>query len=82
MKGFLMFFWLLIVGGVLLMFVIVIFVVVDIEFEGVKCIFNFKGDVKVEIVVEFNGGKVFFCCENCSGKFVEELEVYVIKVNY
>ena len=40
-----------------------------ISLEGVKCIIAGSKDAKEEKAAEWKEGKVFFCCDNCKGKF-------------
>lgn len=37
--------------------------------EGVKCLIAGSKDAKEEKASEWKDGKVFFCCDNCKGKF-------------
>jgi YHS domain-containing protein len=37
--------------------------------EGVKCLMVASKDAKEEKAAEWKEGKVFFCCDNCKGKF-------------
>ena len=37
--------------------------------EGVKCLLNPKAAAKAEKAAEWKDGKVYFCCDNCKGKF-------------
>lgn len=43
----------------------------EIKLDGVKCIINPKAAAKADKSADQDGGKVFFCCGNCSKKFVE-----------
>ncbi len=45
-----------------------------INLEGVKCIMNPKGAAKAAKFVDFKGGKVFFCCDNCPKGFTKKIE--------
>lgn len=55
---------------------------VEIKLEGVKCILNPKGDVKEATAVEYREGKVFFCCNNCQGKFKEDPSKFAAAANH
>ncbi len=41
----------------------------SISLEGVKCLIAGGQAAKVEKAAEYKEGKVFFCCDNCKGKF-------------
>lgn len=43
----------------------------EISVEGVKCIIAQKRDANAEKHAEWKDGKVFFCCDNCKGKFAK-----------
>ncbi len=45
-----------------------------IDLEGVKCIMNPKAAAKSAKFVDFKGGKVFFCCDNCPKGFAKKIE--------
>lgn len=42
---------------------------VKVKLDGVKCLMNPKAAAKAEKSVDYKGGKVFFCCDNCPKKF-------------
>lgn len=44
----------------------------EISLENIKCVMNPKGGAKAETGVAYKEGKVFFCCNNCAGKFDAE----------
>ncbi len=44
------------------------------DLEGVKCIVNGKAQAKAEASVDYIGAKVYFCCNNCVGKFKAAME--------
>lgn len=54
--------------------------------EGVKCLIAGGKDAKVEKAAEWKEGKVYFCCDNCKGKFEsaskEEKEKLAPKANH
>lgn len=52
----------------------------DISLEGVKCLMNPKAPAKESKSVEYKEGKVFFCCDNCAGKF--DAEKQATKANH
>jgi len=45
-----------------------------INLEDVKCVMNPKKAASADQSVEFKGGKVFFCCENCPKGFSAKIE--------
>lgn len=54
----------------------------DVDLEGVKCLMNPKAAAKEATAVDYNGGKVFFCCDNCKSAFEAEPEKFTSKANY
>ena len=46
----------------------------EIKLEGIKCVMNPKAAAKAEKSVDFKGGKVFFCCDNCPKGFAKKIE--------
>ena len=46
-----------------------LFAAEEIKLENIKCVMNPKGAAKAESFVDYKGGKVFFCCDNCPQKF-------------
>lgn len=71
----------LIASGALMVLVSASIVAGDVDLEDVKCLFNPRGAAKAETAVEFNGGHVYFCCNNCKGKFAEDPEQFATKAN-
>lgn len=69
-------------GGALLVLITATMVADDVSLENVKCLINPRGAAKAETAVEFNGGQVFFCCNNCKGKFEENSEEFASKANH
>lgn len=39
------------------------------KLDNVKCILNPKAAAKADKSVDYKGGKVYFCCDNCPKKF-------------
>jgi hypothetical protein len=46
----------------------------EIKLEGIKCAMNPKAAAKAEKSVDYKGGKVFFCCDNCPKGFAKKIE--------
>ncbi|MBI1346170.1 hypothetical protein GC163_07755 [bacterium] len=46
-----------------------------------KCVVAGKPDAKPDKFAEYKGGKVYFCCDNCKGKFAEGPEKFAIPAN-
>jgi len=46
----------------------------EIKLEGIKCVMNPKAAAKAEKSLDYKGGKVFFCCDNCPKGFAAKLE--------
>ena len=43
----------------------------EVSLEGVKCLLQAKRDAKVEKAAKWKDGSVYFCCDNCLGKFTK-----------
>lgn len=52
-----------------------------INLENVKCVVNAKGPAKAGTEVDYKGGKVFFCCQNCPKAFAADTEKFSTKAN-
>ncbi len=48
--------------------------------KDVKCPITGK-PVKADQFVEFNGGKVYFCCGGCAGEFEKDPDTFAAKAN-
>lgn len=46
----------------------------EIKLKDVKCVMNAKGAAKAEKSVDYKGGKVFFCCDNCPKAFTKKVK--------
>lgn len=44
----------------------------NIDLAGVKCMMMPAKGVKASQAVDYKGGKVFFCCKGCAGKFAKD----------
>jgi YHS domain-containing protein len=57
--------------GVALLAVMALAAIADeaVKLDAIKCVFNPKGAAKADHAVDYKGGKVYFCCENCPKKF-------------
>ncbi len=64
----------LVAGMALLAIATVSVVAAEIDLEGVKCIMNPKAAAKADKSLEYKGGEVFFCCNNCPKGFKKKLE--------
>lgn len=53
----------------------------DIKLEGVKCIMNPKAAAKADKSVDYKGGKVFFCCDNCPKAFAKDTAKHATQAN-
>lgn len=56
-------------------------VAADVDLEGVKCVVADKA-ANPEKSAEYKGGKVFFCCGNCAGKFAADSKKFAVKANH
>ncbi|MBA2113718.1 hypothetical protein [Bremerella alba] len=64
----------MVAGLALLAVAAVSLVAAEIDLEGVKCIMNPKAAAKADKSLEYKGGEVFFCCNNCPKGFTKKLE--------
>ena len=53
----------------------------QVDLAGVKCPVSGQ-PVKAASAVEFNGGKVYFCCNNCPKAFNNDTAKYTDKANH
>lgn len=56
-------------------------VAADVDLEGVKCVVADKA-ANPEKSADYKGGKVYFCCGNCAGKFAEDSSKFAVKANH
>lgn len=54
----------------------------EISLEGVTCLLNPKAPAKADKSVEYKGGKVFFCCQNCPKAFSKDPAKHAAKANH
>ena len=50
--------------------------------EGVKCVVNPKANAKEANAVDYKGGKVFFCCQNCPKAFEKDTAKFAASANH
>jgi YHS domain-containing protein len=53
----------------------------DPNLDGVKCLVNPKAPAKAANSVDYKGGKVFFCCQNCPKAFAKDTAKFAAKAN-
>ncbi len=53
----------------------------EVDLKDVKCVMNPKGAAKATSSAEYNGGTVYFCCDNCKGKFTAEPKKFTAAAN-
>ena len=51
---------------------ITVFAAEEVKLDGIKCVMNPKAAAKSASSVDYKGGKVYFCCDNCPKKFDAE----------
>jgi YHS domain-containing protein len=44
----------------------------EVKLDGIKCIMNPKAAAKADKTVDYKGGKVYFCCDNCPKGFAKD----------
>jgi YHS domain-containing protein len=54
----------------------------SISLQGIKCMMMPTKDVSEKFAVEYGGGKVYFCCKRCQGKFSKDPDAYVTQANF
>ena len=56
-------------------------VAADLDLEGVKCVVANKAATEGKSA-DYRGGKVYFCCGGCAGKFAANTKKYATKANH
>jgi YHS domain-containing protein len=56
-------------------------VAAEVDLEGVKCVVAPKA-ANASKSADYKGGKVYFCCGNCAGKFAADPSKYANKANH
>ena len=46
----------------------------EVDLDGVKCVMNPKAAAKADKGLDYKGGQVFFCCDNCPKGFAAKLK--------
>ena len=54
----------------------------DIKLDGVKCMMMPAKAVNEKFAVDYDGHKVFFCCNGCKNKFSKDPKSYAAKANH
>jgi YHS domain-containing protein len=54
----------------------------EIDLSGVKCMLMPAKNVSAKQAVDYNGGKVYFCCKRCVAKFSKDPEKYAALANH
>jgi len=54
----------------------------DPKLEGVKCVVNAKAPAKATNAVDYKGGQVFFCCQNCPKAFEKDTAKFAASANH
>jgi len=54
----------------------------EIKVEGIKCVVAGNKDAKAANSVDYKGGKVFFCCQNCPKAFKADTAKFAAKANH
>lgn len=52
-----------------------------VKLDGVKCVVAGSKDAKEANAVDYKGGKVFFCCQNCPKAFSADTAKFAAKAN-
>ena len=45
-----------------------------VKLDGIKCAMNPKNAAKEDKSLDFKGGKIFFCCDNCPKGFAKKIK--------
>ncbi len=53
----------------------------NVDLTGVKCMMMPAKNVTAKQAVDYKGGKVFFCCKGCAGKFAKDSSKYAEMAN-
>lgn len=54
----------------------------EVKLDGVKCIVNPKAPAKAANAVDYKGGHVYFCCQNCPKAFKADTAKFAAKANH
>ena len=46
----------------------------EVKLDGIKCAMNPKAPAKATKSVDYKGGKVYFCCDNCPKGFAKKID--------
>ncbi|OYP38853.1 hypothetical protein [Rhodopirellula sp. MGV] len=52
----------------------------EVNLEGVKCVIAPRA-AKADKSADYKEGKVYFCCDNCAGKFAKDSKPFTEKAN-
>ena len=53
----------------------------EVDLKDIKCVMNPKGAAKATSSAKHHGGKVYFCCDSCKGKFTKDPKKYTAAAN-
>ena len=56
--------------------------VMPIDLTNTKCVINPELGVSKEIIADYQGGKVFFCCESCASAFTKDPSKHATAANH
>ena len=54
----------------------------EVKLDGVKCVVNPKAPAKAANAVDYKGGHVYFCCQNCPKAFKADTAKFASKANH
>ena len=65
---------LLVAASSIAVLTLTVFAAEEIKLKDIKCVMNPKAAAKAEKSVDYKGGKVFFCCDNCPKAFTKKVK--------
>jgi YHS domain-containing protein len=67
---------------VALLAAVTVYAAEEVKLEGIKCLVNPKAPAKAANAVEYKGGHVYFCCQNCPKAFKADTAKFAAKANH
>jgi YHS domain-containing protein len=54
----------------------------EVNLKGVKCVVNGEAEAQATSSAEYQGGKVYFCCNGCLGNFHKDSKKFAAAANF
>jgi len=69
-------------AAVALLATVTVYAADAVKLDGVKCVVNSKAPAKAANAVDYKGGHVYFCCQNCPKAFKADTAKFAAKANH